>query len=928
MLSFAASPGAGSWSIVNSPNSLLSRTPNLLSSTTCLSASDCWAVGYYFNGNTYQTLAEHWDGTSWSIVSSPNANTTQSNQLYGLSCGSASDCWAVGSYFAESGGIQTLIEHWDGISWAIANSPNTAEGNVLTGVTCVSASDCWAVGYSGVGGAIQTLTERWDGSSWAIVSSPNALGGQGNYLSSVTCLSGLDCWAVGNYVTTIGYASVNQTLIERWNGTSWAIVSSPNTAGANVLYGVACMSASICWAVGYSAAGGNAYQTLIESWDGTSWTILSSPNSSAAQPNVLYNVTCASASGCWAVGAYYTGNDVQIGVYQTLIERWNGTSWTIATSPNANTTQSNLLTGVTCVSASDCSVVGYYYNGSAYQTLIERWNGTSWTIVSSPNINIPQGNYLYGVTCLSASDCWSVGFYSNGTAYQTLIERWNGTSWTTVSSPNTNVAQNNELFSVSCASDSDCWATGYYVMTDPVTGATTSQTLIERWDGATWAIASSPNTTAAVTGAMQTNRLSSVTCVSASDCWAVGYYSVCDPVTDCTAQTLIERWNGTSWAIVTSPNVSTTEDSILRGVTCASASNCWAVGYSVGTTYQTTLVEHWDGTSWAIVSSPNSSNTQHNLLFGVTCASATNCWAIGIYYNGSAYQTLIERWDGTSWAIVTSPNTSATTYNELFSVTCGSSSNCWAVGYYIAGSAYQTLILGWDGASWSVVNSPNTISTQDNVLTAVTCISVSDCSAVGYYGGGETLVLRHTPNTPPTPTSVVSRKTHGSSGPFDIDLLLSGSPGIECRSGGPNGNHTMVFTFANVLNAVAGVTAAATTSSGTVPVTVLDTSGIGTDTHQYILNLSGVPNASHLNVTLNGVTDSANNVGDVSANMDVLLGDVNATGRTDSGDVTAVRNKTMSIPDEQTFHFDVNISGRIDSGDVTVTRNATVTVLP
>jgi hypothetical protein len=162
----------------------------------------------------------------------------------------------------------------------------------------------------------------------------------------------------------------------------------------------------------------------------------------------------------------------------------------------------------------------------------------------------------------------------------------------------------------------------------------------------------------------------------------------------------------------------------------------------------------------------------------------------------------------------------------------------------------------------------------------------------------------------------------------DLDLPLTGNAGIESRSGGPNGNHTMVFTFANVLSAVTGVTATATTNSGTVPVTVLNTSGIGTDARQYILNMRGVPNASHLNVTLSGVTDSANNVGDVSAYMDVLLGDVNSTGRTDSGDVTAVRNHTVSIPDQQTFLFDVNTTGRIDAGDVTATRNATVTVLP
>ena len=80
---------------------------------------------------------------------------------------------------------------------------------------------------------------------------------------------------------------------------------------------------------------------------------------------------------------------------------------------------------------------------------------------------------------------------------------------------------------------------------------------------------------------------------------------------------------------------------------------------SLSNNYQT-LIERWDGTSWAIVSSPNTSTTQNNYLYGVTCASASECWAVGYYFYGSAYQTLIERWDGTSWAIVSSPNASAT----------------------------------------------------------------------------------------------------------------------------------------------------------------------------------------------------------------------------------------------------------------------------
>src|SRR5581483_4697048 len=103
-----------------------------------------------------------------------------------------------------------------------------------------------------------------------------------------------------------------------------------------------------------------------------------------------------------------------------------------------------------------------------------------------------------------------------------------------------------------------------------------------------------------------------------SDCWAVGdYYG-----TDLLAQTLIEHWDGTSWAIVSSPNISTADHNFLLGVTCVSASDCWAVGYYANDNFlPQTLVERWDGTSWAIVSSPNTSTTEPNLLIGVTCVS-------------------------------------------------------------------------------------------------------------------------------------------------------------------------------------------------------------------------------------------------------------------------------------------------------------------
>jgi hypothetical protein len=337
------------------------------------------------------------------------------------------------------------------------------------------------------------------------------------------------------------------------------------------------------------------------------------------------------------------------------------------------------------------------------------------------------------VTCVSASECWAVGYYYNGStgSYQTFTERWGGTSWAVVTSPNPTVTSGSALFGVTCTSGSDCWAVGFSIL--PVVG---NQTLIERWDGTSWTIVTSPNTLPVVD-----NFLQGVTCASSSDCWAVGYSTV-----GVANQTLVERWDGNSWAIVTSPNAGVAQNNFLQAVTCASAADCWAVGYSTASSSQT-LVERWDGNSWAIVTSPNTSATQNNFLQAITCASPTDCRTTGYYYTGSANQTLIEQWDGTSWTITVSPNIGATHNNVLSGVTCASTSDCWAVGYYNDASGYA-----------------------------------------------QTLTERFAP--PPVPlVSVASRKTHGGVGIFDLDLPPTGNPGIECRSGGVNGDYTVVVFF-------------------------------------------------------------------------------------------------------------------------------------
>jgi hypothetical protein len=167
--------------------------------------------------------------------------------------------------------------------------------------------------------------------------------------------------------------------------------------------------------------------------------------------------------------------------------------------------------------------------------------------------------------------------------------------------------------------------------------------------------------------------------------------------------------------------------------------------------------------------------------------------------------------------------------------------------------------------------------------------------------------------------SVVSHMIHGSAGAFDLNLPLTGPPGIECRSNSSlgAGNYQLVFTFAN------RVTSCGTASSNEGSATAGSPSG-----NTCSVNLTGVPNATFVTVTLAGVSDVACNVGSISSTMGVLLGDVNGSGRVDAADVSSVRQQTLQTITSSNFRNDINTSGRIDAADVSVARQQTLTSLP
>lgn len=351
----------GGWSIVKSPNP---QNDNILTAVSVVSASDIWAVGndYYSPG---LTVIEHWNGTQWKVVPSPNVRKEE-NELYAVAAVSTNDVWAVGDHYPSRGFHKTLIEHWNGTKWSIVSSPSPGEyENDLYGIAAVSASDVWAVGSHSANTNGPTLVEHWNGKTWSVVSSPNV--GDGNYLTGLVAVSANDVWAVGYYFFVSN--GLYQTLVEHWNGTKWSVVSSPNPdMYGNALSGVSAASGSDVWAVGVGYdSNGIPSQPLIEHWNGTKWSVEPGPGSGRA--SILTAVAAISASDVWTVGYSYDSRQFSY----ALTEHWNGTAWQIIKSPDVSG-YLNYLSAVAVVTSSDVWVVGNYDNNDIfYQTLIEHY---------------------------------------------------------------------------------------------------------------------------------------------------------------------------------------------------------------------------------------------------------------------------------------------------------------------------------------------------------------------------------------------------------------------------------------------------------------------------------------------------------------------------------------------------------------------------
>jgi hypothetical protein len=298
------------WQTVASPSP--SATYNDLTSVSAVSPTNAWAVGSYATASEQgHTLILHWNGGTWTAVSTPGVTT--SALLESVSALSPTDVWAVGFLAVPLLGQPTpsFILHWNGIMWERVRAHTDARYDYLYSVDAISRTNVWAVGSCARG----ALILHWNGSKWRRFPGPRRLSSRDS-LSGVSAESGSDVWAVGRDPST----QYGESLIIHWNGGRWVQVASPQASPliGNWLNAVDAVSRTDVWAVG--ARNFNHPRTLIARWNGKVWKRVPSPNpaTKGSGYDYLYAVDTASPTRTWVAGSYHVPGGTKT---RTLIVR-------------------------------------------------------------------------------------------------------------------------------------------------------------------------------------------------------------------------------------------------------------------------------------------------------------------------------------------------------------------------------------------------------------------------------------------------------------------------------------------------------------------------------------------------------------------------------------------------------------------------------
>ena len=333
-----------------------------------------------------------------------------------VSCPSPTMCMAVGSGSFDRSTISPVVARWDGTQWLARALPILVRGGVslLTSVSCPSTAMCVAVGwsYSSRDATPRAIFERWDASGWRPMPALPPPGQQGVYVWGVDCSGPGACVAVGATYRRYGY----RPLVERWDGDVWtpAATMEPSSLDLGELYSVSCGRTGAC--VGVGAEYDFANRPLAVRTDGSSLSVMDTPTAPGAGNSGLSSVSCAARNNCVAVGVTQPPWSPKA---LPLVERWDGSRWTIEGVPATGDSVA-YLTDVSCASRTSCVAVGA--SDPAHGAAVLRWNGALWQWEAADVPVGSLGEQFGGVSCVGSGGCTAVGRWSQSHRGLPLVE--------------------------------------------------------------------------------------------------------------------------------------------------------------------------------------------------------------------------------------------------------------------------------------------------------------------------------------------------------------------------------------------------------------------------------------------------------------------------------------------------------------------------
>ena len=428
-------------------------------------------------------------------------NVTPHGDLHSVSCSSAGNCVAVGSFLNTAGGTDAYTQSQTGGTWANATpatfgsgiQPTTPDAHAeFFSVSCPLAGNCVAAGgFTNVDGGYEAFTQTQSGGNWGTATPATFdLGVQSGtsygFLDSVSCSSAGNCVAAGQFEDSTGaFEAFTQTKSEGIWANAIPATFAPRVQSAKPsdrFNSVSCSSAGNCVAAGNFKNAAGYYEAFTQTQSGGSWGTATPATFGvgiqSSMPNdTFYSVSCPSAGKCVAVGEFKN----TAGGTEAFTQTQTGGTWATATPAifgsgiqNATTNAWAGLLTVSCPSAGNCVAVGIFLNTAGdtegfTQTQTGRiWaNATPTSFAPGIQSTTPE-TYARSVSCYSAGNCVVAGLFKNATGnYEAFTQTQSGGSWGTATPATFGVGIQSTMpdagfSSASCSSAGNCVAVGYF----------------------------------------------------------------------------------------------------------------------------------------------------------------------------------------------------------------------------------------------------------------------------------------------------------------------------------------------------------------------------------------------------------------------------------------------------------------------------------